>query len=99
MRSLTSANELEIEILNLFVDIKIRYPNLVVGKLDRHNVKQAMDKGITASQIIAYLTTHAHPQMYNHPPPLLHASITDQLHLWDRERNRLDDKDSESPPL
>ncbi|KLT45196.1 Tfb2-domain-containing protein [Cutaneotrichosporon oleaginosum] len=89
-----TSNELEIEILNLFVDIKIRYPNLVVGKLDRQNVKQAMDKGISASQIISYLTSHAHPQMFNHPPPLLHASITDQLHLWDRERNRLDDKES-----
>ncbi|BEJ08611.1 hypothetical protein CcaverHIS641_0507050 [Cutaneotrichosporon cavernicola] len=89
-----TSNELEIEILNLFVDIKIRYPNLVVGKLDRQNVKNAMGKGITASQIISYLASHAHPQMYNHPPPLLHASITDQLHLWDRERNRLDNKES-----
>ena len=27
--------------------------------------------------------------MYLSPPPLLHPTITDQLHLWDKERNRL----------
>lgn len=77
------------------MDIKIRYPNLVVGKLDRQNVKAAMEKGISAHQIISYLQTHAHPQMYNSPPPLLHPTIVDQLHLWDRERNRLQTEESE----
>lgn len=92
-----TSNELEIAILNLFVNITIRYPNLIVGHLDRRHVKAAMDKGISAYQIISYLTTHAHPQMYNHPPPLLHPSVTDQLHLWDRERNRVQAQDSEYP--
>jgi len=70
--------------LNLFVDIKIRYPNLVVGKLDRTHVKAAMEKGISAhqvsmldcneqntaeSQIISYLASHAHPQMYSSVSP------------------------------
>ena len=58
-------NELEIAILNLFVDIRVRYRNLVVGKLDRKHVKAAMEKGISAHQIISYLASHAHPQMYN----------------------------------
>ncbi|KAK6907749.1 hypothetical protein I203_101750 [Kwoniella mangroviensis CBS 8507] len=89
-----TSNELEIAILNLFVDIRIRYPNLVVGKLDRKNVKSAMEKGISANQIISYLSSHAHPQMYNSPPPLLHPTIVDQLHLWDRERNRLKMEDT-----
>ncbi|ORY22026.1 transcription factor Tfb2-domain-containing protein [Naematelia encephala] len=84
-----TSNELEIAILNLFVDIRIRYQNLVVGKLDRGPVKAAMEKGISASQIISYLSSHAHPQMHASPPPLLHPTIVDQLHLWDKERNRL----------
>jgi transcription initiation factor TFIIH subunit 4 len=109
------ANELEIAILNLFVNIKVRYQNLVVGKLDRRHVKAAMEKGISANQvsfplpvhlavnannqIISYLSSHAHPQMYLSPPPLLHPTITDQLHLWDKERNRLkiDECKSHSP--
>ncbi len=48
------ANELEIAILNLFVDVRIRYRNLVVGKLDRKNVKAAMEKGISAYQVRDY---------------------------------------------
>ncbi|EIW67546.1 hypothetical protein TREMEDRAFT_33390 [Tremella mesenterica DSM 1558] len=88
-------NELEIAILNLFMDIKVQYRNLVVGKLDRAHVKAAMEKGISAYQIIAYLQSHAHPQMYSSPPPILHTTIVDQLHLWDKERNRLRTEESE----
>ncbi|GHJ90361.1 hypothetical protein NliqN6_6763 [Naganishia liquefaciens] len=83
-----TSNELEIAILNLFVDIRVRYPNLIVGKLERDTVKRAMEEGITANQIISYLTTHAHPQMHKNNP-LLPITVVDQLHLWDKERNRL----------
>jgi transcription initiation factor TFIIH subunit 4 len=48
------ANELEIAILNLFTDIRVRYKNLVVGKLDRKHVKRAMEKGINAYQVQCY---------------------------------------------
>ncbi|KAJ9099238.1 hypothetical protein QFC21_004118 [Naganishia friedmannii] len=84
-----TSNELQIAILNLFVDIRVRYPNLIVGKLERDTVKRAMEEGITASQIISYLSTHAHPQMQKNNP-LLPITVVDQLHLWDKERNRLD---------
>lgn len=50
-----SANELEIAILNLFVNIKVRYRNLVVGKLDRQHVKAAMEKGISANQASRFI--------------------------------------------
>lgn len=62
--TLTLANLLRTAILNLFVTLKSRLPNLVIGQLTRHSVKSALNKGITANQIITYLTHHAHPQMY-----------------------------------
>ncbi|KAJ9100937.1 hypothetical protein QFC19_005333 [Naganishia cerealis] len=46
-----TSNELQIAILNLFVDIRVRYPNLIVGKLERDTVKRAMEEGITAGQV------------------------------------------------
>lgn len=58
-----TANLLRIAILNLFVTLKSRLPNLVVGQLTRESVKSALNKGITAGQVITYLTHHAHPQM------------------------------------
>jgi len=50
---------------------------------------------LKGKQIISYLQSHAHPQMYLSPPPLLHPTIVDQLHLWDKERNRLQTDDGE----
>ena len=79
--------------------------------ISAHQVRLAVGyKDFTAQiQIISYLGSHAHPQMYNsvsselyirytyshQPPPLLHPTIVDQLHLWDRERNRLQTEDGE----
>jgi transcription initiation factor TFIIH subunit 4 len=54
---------LQTAVLNLFVSLKARFPNLVVGQLTRESVKRALANGIGADQIIAYLSTHAHPQM------------------------------------
>jgi transcription initiation factor TFIIH subunit 4 len=38
--------------------------------------------------MLTYLETHAHPEM-KRLPPTLPATVTDQLRLWDTERNRL----------
>jgi len=83
-----TANLLRISVLNLFVSLKSRLPNLVIGQLTRDSVKSALKKGITADQIIAYLTHHAHPQMYKNNP-LLPITVSDQVRLWEREKNRV----------
>ncbi|CAE6406517.1 unnamed protein product [Rhizoctonia solani] len=56
-------NPLQTSVLNLFVALRSRFPNLVVGHITRESVKRALAKGISAEQIISYLETHAHPQM------------------------------------
>lgn len=76
--------------------LKSRLPNLVIGQLTRHSVKSALNKGITADQIITYLSHHAHPQMYKNvrvfhssQDPLLPITVSDQIRLWEREKNRV----------
>ncbi|OBA21536.1 transcription factor Tfb2 [Metschnikowia bicuspidata var. bicuspidata NRRL YB-4993] len=54
---------LEIAVLNLFVALKIRFANMVIGQLTRELVRNALYNGITADQIIRFLETHAHAQM------------------------------------
>ncbi|GEQ67792.1 hypothetical protein JCM33374_g1457 [Metschnikowia sp. JCM 33374] len=54
---------LEIAILNLFVSLKIRFANMVIGQLTRESIRNALYNGITADQIIRFLETHAHSQM------------------------------------
>lgn len=54
---------LEIAILNLFVDLKARFPNMIYGLITRESIRNALLNGITADQIIKFLETHAHAQM------------------------------------
>ncbi|KAJ2077945.1 RNA polymerase II transcription factor B 52 kDa subunit [Coemansia sp. RSA 988] len=79
---------LQIAILGLFVRLVSRFSNLVTGALTRDSVRQALSQGITADQIITFLTANAHPQMQSHVP-VLPVTVTDQIRLWEQERNRL----------
>ncbi|PSK33910.1 RNA polymerase II transcription factor B subunit 2 [Candidozyma pseudohaemuli] len=54
---------LEIAILNLFVTMKTRFANMVIGTITRESIRNALQNGITATQIINFLEAHAHPQM------------------------------------
>ncbi|KTW30811.1 hypothetical protein T552_00523 [Pneumocystis carinii B80] len=79
---------IQIAVLNLFVHLQLRFSNLVTGIVTRNSVRQAFMNGITAEQIISYLTTYAHPQMRKNTP-IIPPTITDQIQLWEMERNRL----------
>ncbi|KAF9460342.1 transcription factor Tfb2-domain-containing protein [Collybia nuda] len=81
-------NPLQTSVLNLFVALKYRFPNLVVGSITRDSVKKALSNGISADQIISYLISHAHPQMRKNNP-LLPVTVQDQIRLWELEKNRL----------
>jgi len=56
-----TSSDLDIAMLGLFVDIRLRLPNMVFGKITREKVKAAYRAGIKSSQIVNFLTTHAHP--------------------------------------
>ncbi|KIW28608.1 uncharacterized protein PV07_08257 [Cladophialophora immunda] len=105
-----TSSPLQIALLSLFVNLRSRHPNLVTGKMSKSSVQRAVQAGITADQIISYLTTHAHPQMRRHAQaeqaallargtatesqvqrtvPILPATILDQIHLWQLERDRM----------
>ncbi|KAF8532300.1 transcription factor Tfb2-domain-containing protein [Gautieria morchelliformis] len=85
-------NPLQTAVLNLFATLKSRFPNLVVGSITRDSVKKALANGISADQIISYLTAHAHPQMRKNNP-LLPVTVQDQIRLWELEKNRLKSQD------
>jgi len=81
-------NALQIAVLNLFVAFKSRFPNLITGALTRESVSRALNNGITADQIISYLSTHAHPQMRKNSP-VISSTVQDQIRIWENERNRV----------
>ncbi|KAG0320626.1 RNA polymerase II transcription factor B 52 kDa subunit [Dissophora globulifera] len=79
---------LQIAVLNLFVHLRDRFPNMVTGVITRDSIRRALSKGITAEQIITYLTAHAHAQMRKNSP-ILPLTVVDQIRLWEIEKNRL----------
>ncbi|XP_066921329.1 general transcription factor IIH subunit 4-like [Clytia hemisphaerica] len=79
---------LQVSLLSLFTDIKSRFPDFTVGTLSRESVQQALACGISASQIIDFLRTRARPQMLSRTP-IIPPTITDQIKLWEMERDRL----------
>ncbi|KAJ5175422.1 General transcription and DNA repair factor IIH subunit TFB2 [Penicillium canariense] len=96
-----TSSPLQISLISLFTTLKYRFPNLVTGKITRQSVRRAIDMGITADQIISYLYSHAHTQLRKRdaslstsnttsiPPSVLPPTVTDQIRLWQLERDRL----------
>ncbi|KAF2000106.1 transcription factor Tfb2 [Amniculicola lignicola CBS 123094] len=80
---------LQISILSLFTKLTTRFPNLVSGKLTKESITRAVKLGISSSQILSYLTSHAHPQMQKHQP-FLPPTVMDQIRLWEYEGERVE---------
>ncbi|XP_054151440.1 LOW QUALITY PROTEIN: general transcription factor IIH subunit 4-like, partial [Melozone crissalis] len=81
-------SELQVALIALFSELLYRFPNLVVAQVTRDSVQAAIANGITADQIIHFLRTRAHPAMAKQSP-VLPPTITDQIRLWELERDRL----------
>lgn len=83
-----TSSPLQIKLLSLFTALQYRLPNLVVGKITRARVRESLENGISANQILDYLTTNAHPEAQKRVPPVPEA-VCDQILLWETERNRI----------
>ncbi|KAI1387632.1 transcription factor Tfb2 [Hypoxylon trugodes] len=88
---------LQIAVLALFSDLKFRFKGMVSGHLTRKSIKKAVDHGITADQIVSYLSTHADEQMYRHAAasnkPVLPPVVIDQIRLWQLDTERISTRD------
>lgn len=54
---------LQFSILSLFMKVKTRFPNMIYAVLQQESVHEALKRGITASQIIKFLTSNCHTIM------------------------------------
>ncbi|KAL9058334.1 MAG: hypothetical protein Q9162_001789 [Coniocarpon cinnabarinum] len=89
-------DDLRIAILSLFTSLRTRWPNMIIGKLTKDSIQGAIRSGITAQQIISYLTAHAHPIMASNRSdqaptgqPSLPPTVVDQIRLWQIEGDRM----------
>lgn len=74
--------------LALFAAIERVLPNLVVAALTRSSCLSALDKGITAEQIVSHLREHASPRVA-HRVPVVPENVADQVRLWEGSRRRV----------
>ncbi|XP_078606522.1 general transcription factor IIH subunit 4-like [Branchiostoma floridae x Branchiostoma japonicum] len=81
-------SELQVALIGLFSEILYRFPNMVVANLSRDSVQEAVVRGITADQILHFLRVNAHPKAL-HRVPIVPPTISDQIRLWEMERDRL----------
>ncbi|KAI3382882.1 hypothetical protein SNEBB_003566 [Seison nebaliae] len=80
-------SDVGIEMLATFINILQKLPGFVVGVLTRSSVNRAFDNGITPAQIINCLTVNCHEKVAN-DKPVVPSIISDQIHLWGKERCR-----------
>jgi transcription initiation factor TFIIH subunit 4 len=83
-----TSSPLQICVLSMFTHLKARFGDMIVGQITRESVLRALQNGISAKQIVAYLTAHAHPLM-RAKTPVIPPTVADQLALWELQRNRL----------
>ncbi|KAH6894472.1 transcription factor Tfb2-domain-containing protein [Thelonectria olida] len=84
---------LQIAVIALFAKLQMRFPDMVAGRVSRQSIRQAINYGITADQIISYLAAHAHDQMHRtaalNDKPILPPTVVDQIRLWQLENERM----------
>ncbi|KAH9547409.1 hypothetical protein CY35_11G033100 [Sphagnum magellanicum] len=84
-----TASKLQTEILRRFARLEYQLPNLVVGALTKESINAAFSSGISAEQIITYLSKHAHPHVAKRMP-VVPETVSDQIRLWESDRNRVE---------
>ncbi|XP_058083795.1 general transcription and DNA repair factor IIH subunit TFB2 isoform X2 [Magnolia sinica] len=84
-----SSSKLHCEILRLFARVEYQLPNLIVGAITKESLYNAFENGITAEQIISFLQQNAHPRVAERTPAVP-ENVTDQIRLWETDRNRVD---------
>lgn len=80
---------LQVALLALFTELQYRFPAFSLGILTRESVRQALKSGITADEIIKFLTLNAHPSaLRDKTKSPLPPTICDQIKYWEIERDR-----------
>jgi transcription initiation factor TFIIH subunit 4 len=81
-------SSLQLALIGLFSDMLYRFPNMTVALITRESARNAFRGGITANQIITFLNLHAHPKMRKDGLSQLPPTVSDQIRLWEHERDR-----------
>ena len=57
-----TTSDLDVALLRLFVSLEVRLPNLIIGKITKRSIRNALSIGISAEALITFLEQNAHPE-------------------------------------
>lgn len=64
--------------LSLFLELRARLPNVIVGAITRESMRRALATGIKGRQVLDFLKWHAHP-VVRRRSPVVPENIADQV--------------------
>lgn len=64
--------------LSLFLDLRTRLPNVIIGVITRESMRRALATGIKGRQVLDFLKCHAHP-VVRRRSPVVPENIADQV--------------------
>lgn len=81
-------SDLHFEMLQLFMEIEMRMPGMVSGRITRERTHDAFKKNITAVQILDFLHMYAH-ELCRANEHVVPSNVCDQIVLWENETKRI----------
>lgn len=64
--------------LSLFLELRARLPNVIIGAITRESMRRALATGIRGRQVLDFLKWHAHP-VVRRRTPVVPENIADQV--------------------
>lgn len=64
--------------LSLFLELRARLPNVIIGAITRESMRRALATGIKGRQVLDFLKWHAHP-VVRRRSPVVPENIADQV--------------------
>lgn len=71
-------SKLHFAMLSLFLDLRTRLPNVIIGVITRESMRRALATGIKGRQVLDFLKCHAHP-VVRRRSPVVPENIADQV--------------------
>lgn len=72
-------SKLHFAMLSLFLELRARLPNVIIGAITRESMRRALATGIKGRQVLDFLKWHAHP-VVRRRSPVVPENIADQVH-------------------
>lgn len=71
-------SKLHFAMLSLFLELRARLPNVIIGAITRESMRRALATGIKGRQVLDFLKWHAHP-IVRRRSPVVPENIADQV--------------------